>query len=167
MKYLLLLTLLSCSTLKKSITYSALTGAIAGGASGYVLSPDKESKGANSLIFGVVGAAIMGTAGYLLYEEDPRNKKLKPMIDGFRGLKENQVGIDLGGIKIEASLDKGDVYSSPKKALPKELQGKVKDQFIIKYQSKERYINKDNKTYYVPSFEIYEHAYESLGEKDE
>ena len=64
MKYILLLSLLSCSTLKKSITYSALTGAVAGGSSGYVLSPDKESRSANSLVFGLVGAAIMGTAGY-------------------------------------------------------------------------------------------------------
>ena len=48
------------------------------------------------------------------------------------------------------------------------LKGKVKKQYVIKYQSKERYLNKGNKTFYIPPFQIYEHSYESLeGDKSE
>lgn len=159
--YLLITILLisSCSTLKKTLIYSSLAGGMAGATTGVLLSPNKESQGANAAVFGLVGAGIAVLAGYALYQEDPRNQKLKPMLD----MKEddpNKVDLDLDGLNIEASLSQSEKYMSPKMKLPKELEGKIKNQYLIKYQSKERYINKGAKTFYIPPFQIYEHAYD-------
>lgn len=149
----------SCSTLKKTLVYSSLSGAMVGATAGLVLSPDKESRGANAALFGLIGAGAAALAGYALYKDDPRNQKLKPMLD--MDLDDpNKMKIDLEGLNIEASLNQSEKYLTPKMDLPKELQGKIKQQFLIKYQSKERYINKGSKTFYIPSFEIYEHTYE-------
>ena len=150
---------LSCSSLKKTMVYSSLAGGMAGATAGALLSPDKESQGANAAIFGLVGAGVAALAGYGLYNEDPRNQKLKPMLD-MKIDDPNKVDLDLDGLNIEASLSQSDKYLSPKMELPKELEGKIKQQYLIKYQSKERYINKGNKTYYIPPFQIYEHAYD-------
>ncbi len=152
----------SCSTLKKTIVYSSLAGGAAGAASGYVLSPNKESQGFNTAVFGIVGAAAAALIGYSMYEDDPRNKKLNHILEKKDPLGPNTLGLDLNDLKIEAHLDQGQKYETPVKELPKELEGKVKKQYIIKYQSKERYLNKGNKTFYIPSFQIYEHAYDDM-----
>lgn len=163
MKVLLFIFLFySCSTLKKTVIYSSLAGGMAGATAGALLSPDKESQGANAALFGVLGAGIAALTGYSLYKEDPRNSKLKHMLDFQEEEDPNQVDLDLGGIKIEANLSKDETYKVPLKELPKALKGKVKKQYLIKYQSKERYINKGNKTFYIPPFQIYEHSYNEM-----
>ena len=163
---LMVLGLVACSTLKKTLIYGGISGGIAGAAGGYVLSPDDESRAANAAVFGVVGAGVAALLGYSMYQDDPRNTKLNHMLVPKK-LKENEMELDLGGIKIDANLEKGETFKTPTKELPEKLRGKVKEQFIIKYQSKERYVNKGNKTFYVPSFEIYEHAYENMEGSDE
>lgn len=169
MKILILIVLLcSCSTMKKTIVYSSLAGGMAGATAGAVLSPDKESQGANAAVFGLLGAGIVALAGYALYEDDPRNQKLTPMLEmNEEQADPNRVDLDLGGLKIEANLSKDEAYSVPTKELPKELQGKVKKQYLIKYQSKEKYIHKGDKTFYIPAFEIFEHSYNTMGGNDE
>ena len=160
--FMISLILSSCSTLKKTIVYSSLSGGLAGATAGYALSPDRESQGANAAIFGLVGAGLTVLIGYALYEDDPRNQKLNHMLDDKKVTNPNSLGIDLDDFKIEANLSKQEVYETPMKELPAVLQGKVKKQYIIKYESKERYLNKGNKTYYIPSFQIYEHAYDNV-----
>lgn len=155
---------LSCSTMKKTIVYSSLSGGFAGAGTGYLLSPDNESRGANAAVFGIVGAGISALVGYALYEDDPRNQKLNHMLEPKEEIDPNMLGITLGDLRIDANLAPKDKFKSPKKNLPEKLRGKVKEQYIIKYQSEERYLNKGEKTYYIPSFEVYEHAYENLGE---
>jgi hypothetical protein len=168
MKCLFLLTfLISCSTMKKTLVYSSLAGGMMGATSGYVLSPDQESRGANAAVFGIVGAGISALVGYAMYEDDPRNQKLNHLLEPKKPLDPNQIDINLGDLKIDAKLKPEGIYKTPKKELPEKLKGKVKEQYLIKYQSKERYVNKGEKTYYIPSFEVYEHAYEKLGEEDE
>ena len=158
--------LISCSTMKKTIVYSALSGAAAGASAGYLLSPDEESRGANAAVFGIVGAGISALVGYALYADDPRNQKLSHMLEPKEEIDPNKLGITLGDLRIDASLAPKDKFSTPKKELPEKLKGKIKEQYIIKYQSKERYLNKGDKTYYIPSFEVYEHAYETIGGED-
>lgn len=165
MRYLVLFLFISCSTLKKTIVYSSMSGGMAGATAGALLSPNRESQGANAAIFGLVGAGLVGLTAYALYEDDPRNKKLPSMI--MPPDDPNEIELDLGNIKLDANLKREDSYSLPRKELPKELEGKVKEQYLIKYQSKEQYLNKGNKTYYIPSFQIYEHAYSELGENNE
>lgn len=158
-KLLLVISILSltgCSTLKRTLIYSSLIGGFAGSATGVVLSPNKESRKGNALLFGAVGAVASGLIGYALYKDDPRNYELKHMLMDEENKK---LDIDLGGLNIDASLKAQDIYKVPVKELPVELKGKVNQQYLIKYKSKERIINKGKKTYYIPDFEIYEHAY--------
>ena len=166
---ILLLFLCSCSSMKRTILYSSLAGGMAGATAGALLSPDKESTGFNTAIFGLTGAAVTALAGYMMYEDDPRNKKLKNMLmpDGEKK-RPGMVEIDLGDLKIEAQMDKKEAYKVPLKKLPEALRGKVKKQYLIKYESKERYINSGSKTFYIPAFEIYEHSYDEKigGEHD-
>ena len=165
---LLLITLMSCSSMKKTLIYSGLAGGMTGAAAGTLLSPDKESRGGNALIFGLLGAAVVAVTGAALYQDDPRNYKLKHMLENHSPHDEmnpNDLEIGLGQIKIDADLKKNEAYEVPLKKLPKELEGKVNKQFLIKYQSKERYIKKGNKTFYIPAFDVYEHAYGDKYEK--
>lgn len=159
MKYLfpLIFIFSSCASLNKSISYGSIAGAMVGGLSGSVFSPNERSRNKNIALFGAIGALAGGYLGGKIYKEDPRNKKLKPMLDMNRDI--NQVNFGLDGININANLNPSEKYLSPQINLPKHLEGKVKKQYLIKYKAKERYINKGNKTYYIPPFEVYEHAY--------
>ena len=60
---LILVHVSACSTLKKTIIYSALSGGMVGASAGALLSPDVESRGANAVIFGLVGASVAALAG--------------------------------------------------------------------------------------------------------
>lgn len=163
MKYLiiicLILNLSSCSTLKRTLIYSSLIGGFAGMASGVALSPNRESRKANALVFGAIGAVATGLVGYALYKDDPRNYDLKHML--LDNKQKEDIDLDLGNLKIDANLDSSEIYDVPIKELPEKLKNKVNKQYLIKYQSKERYIKKGSKTYYIPEFEVYEHAYEN------
>ena len=155
------LLLVSCSTLKKSIIYSALSGGMVGATSGAILSPDKPSQGANAVVFGLIGAGVAALAGYALYQDDPRNYKLNSMLlpEEKRPLPD-EVDIGLGNINIQAKLQEQEGYKVPLGELPDKLKGKVKQQYLIKYQSKERYVTNGSRTFYIPSFEVYEHSYD-------
>jgi hypothetical protein len=149
--------------MKKTILYSALAGGMTTATAGVMLSPNKESRGANAAIFGLVGAGIAALAGVGLYKDDPRNYKLNNMLMGnkkpIREMNPNDFEISLGNLKIDASLNKKEAYKVPVKDLPEKLKGKVNKQYLIKYQSKERYVKKGSKTFYVPAFDVYEHTY--------
>lgn len=162
MKIILFLFLLtSCSTLKKTLVYSSLAGGMAGATSGVMLSPNQESKGANAALFGVIGAGVAALAGYILYKDDPSNYKLKNMLlPKEKEFNPGEIDIGLGNLNIQANLEKSVGYKVPLKELPEKLKGKVNQQYLIKYQSKERYVKNGNKTFYIPAFEIYEHSYD-------
>ncbi|MBG60556.1 MAG: hypothetical protein CMJ16_08875 [Peredibacter sp.] len=170
----------SCSSMKKTLIYSAMAGGATGATAGAVLSPNKESQGANAAVFGLLGAGVAALAGYALYKDDPRNYKLDNMLMDEKEAKvpynPNEIEIGLGNLKIDANLNKREAYKVPVKELPTQLKGKVNRQYLIKYQSKERYVKKGNKTFYIPAFDVYEHAYgetpdaieiDSKEEKDE
>ena len=168
MSVFLMVSLCRCSSLKKTIIYSSLSGGMIGATAGILLSPDNESRGANAAVFGIIGAGIAAIAGYALYEDDPRNYKLKNMLRDEEKVNPNEIELGLGDIKIDALLEKKEAYPVPVTELPDQLKGKVNQQFLIKYQSKERYVKKGNKTFYIPAFEVFEHAYDQQleGEKN-
>lgn len=153
----------SCSSMKKTLIYSAMAGGATGATAGAVLSPNKESRGANAAVFGLLGAGVAALTGYALYKDDPRNYKLDNMLMDKKKSKTsfdpNEIEIGLGNLKIDANLNKKEAYKVPVKELPPQLKGKVNKQYLIKYQSKERYVKKGNKTFYIPAFNVYEHAY--------
>ena len=76
-------------------------------------------------------------------------------------IKENPNELELGPpqFKINANLEKKEANPVPVKDLPPALVGKVNKQYLIKYESKEQYLKKGGRTFYVPAFDIYEHAY--------
>jgi len=162
---LILLLLTGCSTLKKTLIYSGLSGALVGSMTGALLSPNKESQGANAAVFGLIGAGVAAMTGYALYKDDPRNYKLKNMLMPIED--KGNLEIPLGNITLGAHLEKLEKHKVPITKLPEKLVGKVNQQYLIKYQSKERYVKKGNKTFYIPAFEVYEHAYSELGESNE
>ena len=153
----------SCSSLKKTFIYTSASGVLAGATSGVLLSPNKEVRLVNGVVFGLAGAAVAGSVGWLLYKDDPRNFKLKNMLTGSE--QREFIELDLGQMKINMSIDKEEAYKIPPiRNLPSKLKGKVGRQFVIKYTSKERYLKKNNKTFYIPSFSIYEHSYNLPGQ---
>lgn len=160
---ILCLFLCSCSSMKKTLIYSAMAGGATGATAGAVLSPNNESRGANAAVFGLLGAGVAALAGYALYQDDPRNYKLDNMLMDEKETKvpynPNEIEIGLGNLNIDANLDKKEAYKVPVKELPEQLKGKVNRQYLIKYQSKERYVKKGSKTFYIPAFDVYEHAY--------
>ncbi|MGB0454610.1 MAG: hypothetical protein ACPGJV_12955 [Bacteriovoracaceae bacterium] len=162
---ILLISICSCSSKKKTLIYSSLVGGVTGSLGGALLSPDKESRGANAAVFGLVGAGVAALTGYALYKEDPRNELFDNMIRDTkkREIDDGKVDINLGAINIDATLSKKESYQVPLVDLPEKLKGKVNQQYIIKHRSKEQFINKGNKTYYIPAFEVFEHAYEKKG----
>lgn len=159
----LILGVTSCSSMKKTLIYSSLAGGATGATAGVLLSPNVESRGANAAVFGLVGAGVAALAGYALYKDDPRNYKLDQMLMDKKKMNNphdpNAIEIGLGNLNIDANLSKKEAYQVPVKELPEKLKGKVNQQFLIKYQSKERYVKKGNKTFYIPAFDVYEHAY--------
>lgn len=156
----ILLAITGCSSMKKTLIYSSLAGGMTGATAGAMLSPNKESRGANAAVFGLIGAGVAALAGYALYKDDPRNYKLKNMLRDEQTINPDEIELGLGDIKIDANLEKKEAYKVPVKDLPKQLQGKVNKQYLIKYKSKERYVKKGNKTFYIPAFEVFEHAYD-------
>jgi hypothetical protein len=170
MKYLVLIAMLtSCSTLKKTLIYSAMSGGLAGVAGGIALSPNRQSSGANAAVFGLIGASVAAMTGYALYQDDPRNYKLRHMLIDKKTINPNEIEIGLGNLKIDANLEKKEAHRVPVTNLPEKLKGKVNKQYLIKYQSKERYVKKGSKTFYIPPFEVFEHTYDEKieGDKDE
>ena len=161
MKFLFIITfclLSSCSSLKRTIVYSSLSGGMAGSLAGAVLSPTKKDRGANALVFGAIGAGLAALSGYALYKDDPRNYKLKQMLTPEKK-NPNSISLGLGPLKLNAQLNKKEMYRVPVRELPDKLKGKVGKQYLIKYHAKERYIKLGAKTYYIPAFEIFEYTY--------
>ena len=145
--------LISCSSMKKTLIYSSLAGGLSGAVSGAILAPNKESVGGNALILGATGAAVAAGLGYLLYKDDPRNQKLNQMLFG------ENLDINLGNFQVATELERKANYQVPTIPLPKALKDKVPKQYLIKYKSKDQVINQGAKTFYVPSFNVFEHSF--------
>ena len=150
--------LLSCSNLRRTLIYSSMAGGIAGAATGVVISPNKKSRPVNMIVYGALGASLAALTGYRLYEDDPRNRPLSPMLDLNPGPM-GKLEIESDKLRISAAVTPTNIYKVPVMKLPPALEGKVGKQYLIKYRSKERYIRQNGKTWYIPDFEFYQYAY--------
>ena len=155
----------SCSTLKKSMITSAIVGSVVGGLGGSIFSPDKESRDKNAFLFSAIGAAAGAGGAYLIYDKPVDQKQLKHMM--LEEQKEAQKDIPLFDFSPELKKMKPHVdfkpvnkYEVPLKKLPPELQGKVKKQFIIEYQSDAKTLKIGNRTFEISPFKAWEHVYE-------
>lgn len=134
----LILSLSSCSSLKKSVFYGGLTGATLGIAGGGSLSPDKTSRNPNMAIWGSVGALIGAGLGYLFFMDDPENRELPTMLQGNGS---NKI-IDFAPInqieKVSITPKDSRKYKLEKGPLPDHLKDKVQTPFIIEHEIPER-----------------------------
>lgn len=155
----------SCSTLNKSMIAGGLAGGILGSLGGMMFSPDRTSDARNAYMFGVAGAALGGAVGYSLYDDPLKAKLQAPMLTGDEYEEKKELPLfdfapELKDIKPEVNFKPLKKYEVPQEQLPKELQGKIKKQYIIEYQSQGQTLELGNRTIEVSPFKAWEHVYE-------
>lgn len=157
----------SCSTLRGSITAGGIIGGTLGAMSGTVFSPNKDSVPGNALVFGALGAGAGALLAHYLYTNDPENRDLKQMmIPELAPInKKEEVPLfdfhpELKNIKPDLSFKPVKKYEIPIEKLPESLQGKVKKQYLLEYESEGKTIQYEGKTIDIGPFKAYEHVYE-------
>lgn len=169
MKIISLLVILSfgvsCSTLNKSMIAGGLIGGILGSVGGMMFSPDPSSESRNAYMFGVLGAGLGGAAGYSLYDDPLKAKLQSPMLTGDEYEEKKELPLfdfspELKDIKPEVNFKPIKKYEVPQEKLPKELEGKIKKQYIIEYESQGQTLELGNRTIEVSPFKAWEHVYE-------
>lgn len=156
-----------CSSLRGSISTGTIIGGSLGAMSGVVFSPNKESRNGNALIFGALGAGVGALLAHYLYTNDPENKDLKQMMIPDDPLKKKGEEVplfdfspELKNMKPELSFKPIKKYEVPIEKLPESLQGKVKKQYLLEYESEAKTIQYQGKTIEISPFKAYEHVYE-------
>lgn len=149
--------LTSCSSLNKTLVYSSMTGAIIGGITGKMLSPDKESNGFNTGLGIATGALVGAGVGYLFFKEDPDNRPLKTMLDPIDNSKTKFIPHDIGfPINEKVYRVKPDTSN-----IPDHLKDKIKDQIIIEKEFPSRVEQGDSgKSIYFEKQTVIEYDYE-------
>lgn len=149
----------ACSSLKKTLVYSALSGGAVGAIAGKSLSPNKESERGNAAIFGAAGAVVSAVTAYFLYQEDPENKELKQMIlnDKREEVVEiiNSGGDFSGGVYLNVNPVKKYVVPTQKN-LPPEVRRFVGKKIVIEHIVPEKYVKLKDKSVYIPEFKTFE-----------
>jgi hypothetical protein len=150
-------TLVSCSSLNKTFVYSSLAGAVIGGITGKMLSPDKESNGFNTSLGAAAGAVVGAGVGYWLFKEDPDNRTLKTMLDPVDNQKVKIPFHDIG-IPLDEKFYKVTPDTSN---IPEHLKNKVKKQIIIEKKLPSRIEQGDGgKSVFYPEQIVIEYDYE-------
>lgn len=164
MKHLQILTLAlclfisSCSTMRKSIFYGALSGITLGVVGGSTLSPDKESVAPNMAVWGSIGALIGVGLGYFFFMDDPENRDLPNMILPKQKADLSPLG-KLESFNITPTDSKK--YKVESGPIPEHLKNKVKAPFIIEHEIPERVEQLENgKTITVEKHKAWEYSYE-------
>jgi hypothetical protein len=159
----------SCSTLKKSVITSALISGVVGSVGGHIFSPTEKDRNKNAFLFGTLGAAAGAGIAYGFHEKPISQRKLKHMLleDRKREALKNSQELPLFDFspelkKMSPKVDFKPVskFAVPLKDLPPELQGKVKKQYIIEYQSDAKTLKIGNRTFEISPFKAWEHVYE-------
>lgn len=162
--FILLIFLTSCSTMKNSIISGAVVGGVVGAGGGALYSPNRDSQNQNAYLFGIVGSLIGAGISYYFFKEDRPAKPTQLMTeDSNSNLKELPLfdfSPELKNLKPEVNFKPVKKYEVPLEALPPELVGKAKKQYIIEYESPEKTIEIDNRTIEVGPFKAWEHVYE-------
>ena len=162
--FLLILVATSCGSLKKTFTVAGIGGFALGASGGALFSPNEESRDKNAYLFGLVGAGIGLGLAYLFSDDSNGRLKAPMLIDGPNEIHKDVPLFDfspeLKHIRPEVNFKPIKKYEVPIEKLPTQLQGKVKKQFIIEYQSEGRTLEIDNRTIEIGPFNAWEHVYE-------
>ena len=78
--FLLAMLISGCSSLRGTLITGSVLGGSLGAMSGFVFSPNKESKPGNGLVFGAIGAGLGALIANYFYTNDPENRDLKQMM---------------------------------------------------------------------------------------
>jgi hypothetical protein len=170
-KSLLMILLLTqssgCSSLRGSLITGTLIGGSIGSMGGAVFSPNKPSQLGNAFVFGAIGAGVGALLGHYFYSSDPENRDLKQMLldnDSDHGRKREvplfDFNPDLKNIRPDVSFKPVKKYEVPLEKLPKDLEGKVKKQFLLEYQTEGKTIQYEGRTIEIAPFKAWEHVYE-------
>ena len=135
-----LLSLISCSSLKRQKLYSGLIGSLIGGAIGAQLgknlSPDNHSVKLNQTIglgAGVSTGFVIGKyIGGSFWENDPQNMKKDHLF-----FKQKQIHEDLPKTQVNIIKPSNPEKIKIKSEIPEFLKGKVKEASIITYEIKD------------------------------
>ena len=156
-----------CSTLRGSISVGGIIGGTLGAMSGAIFSPNKDSVPGNALVFGAMGAGAGALMANYLYTNDPENRDLKQMmVPELAPINKKEEAPlfdfhpELKNIKPDLSFKPVKKYEVPIEKLPDNLQGKVKKQYLMEYESEGKTIQYEGKTIDIGPFKAYEHVYE-------
>lgn len=146
----------SCSTLKESLTFGAITGGTVGAIGGVALSPDSYSKAPNAALWGSLGALAGAAIGYYLFKEDPENKDLPSMIlpePKRKSIDEVENHVIVPKISRKYQIEKGPI--------PENLKDKVPSPFLIEHKIPERTEKlEDGRTLTIDEHTAWEVTYE-------
>lgn len=159
----------SCGTLKKSVITSALISGVVGSVGGHIFSPTEKGRAKNAFLFGTLGAAAGAGLAYGFYESPISQKKMRHMLlekNKREALRKSQelplfdFSPELKKMSPKVDFKPVSKFAVPLKDLPPELQGKVKKQYIIEYQSEAKTLKIGNRTFEISPFKAWEHVYE-------
>lgn len=146
----------SCSTLRKSVVWGGVTGATIGATAGSAFSPDKYSRGANSMIFGGLGALVGAGLGWLFFSENPDNKELPSMI-----LKESKpTSAEIAESETRIVPNESRIYKVKELELPENLKKKVQAPTVIEHLIPERQEKSGGKSVIIQEHKAWEVLYE-------
>lgn len=142
----LLLTITSCSTMRKSVFYGGISGITLGIVGSVTLSPNKESVAPNMAVWGSLGALVGAALGYFFFLDDPENRELPSMMPASaspRNRAEQLAPINkLETVTITPTDSKK--YKLESGPLPAHLKGKVQTPVIIEHEIPERVEHLEN-----------------------
>ena len=162
---LLILILTGCSSMKRTMLVTSLSAGAIGGVGGAIYSPDRESIDKNAFLFSLLGAGLGALGGYLLHDTPEEQREQKSMILEEPTKLPDDIPLfdfseELKNIKPNITFKPVNKYEVPLEKLPPELEGKVKKQFILEYQSEARTLTIGNRTIQISPFKAWENVYE-------
>lgn len=162
---ILLIMLSSCSSFKRTLISSALTGGMLGAIGGNTFSPNEESRDRNAYLFGAVGALTGMGLAYLFRDREETDEGKNRMLLDQDNQTHKEVPLfdfspELKNIRPEVTFKPLTKYEVPLEKLPKSLEGKVKKQYIIEYEAQARTLNIGTRTIEISPFKAWEHVYE-------
>ena len=151
--------------MNKNMMMSAIIGSAVGSLGGAIFSPDKESVNKNAFLFGTLGAAAgAGTAAAINDKPVDQIKMKQMLLDDVKTKGKEEVPLfdfspELKDIKPKVEFMPVKKYEVPLEKLPPELEGKVKKQYIIEYESPAQTLKIGTKTIEISPFKAWEHQY--------
>lgn len=151
------ISLVSCSSIDKSMIYSGLAGAVIGGFVGRYASPNIDSDKFNTALGVAVGSALGAGVGAYFFKLDPDNRSMKTMLSSESIKRPNPNEYDIGTPVSEKYY----TVNPDTKNVPANLKDKIKKQIIIEKIIPERVVKGEGgKSTLIPETKVIEYDYQ-------